>query len=187
MEFPRSRTALVALHALIIGAIPLQWLSSELMAKPWSDEQSVRGQLLFSVHYWSGISTFAAFAALVTVLCLRHRRPFAHFFPWLQAAGRQQLAGELRQAAGELTQWRMPAITQTRHLAAAVQGFGLSMLGSMVCSGGLIALVGPETNLAHQIGEIHEVFFAPLLAYLGVHGGAAVLHRRAGHRLFAEH
>lgn len=186
MDFPRSRTALVALHALVIGAIPLQWLSSELMAKPWSDEQSGLGRLLFSVHYWSGITSSAAVVALVTVLWLRHRRPFAHFFPWARRQGRQHLLAELRQIPGPLSRLTLPPAEHTRQVAAAVQGIGLTLMTGLVSTGVLIAVVGPETGLAHEIGEVHEVFFGPLLAYLAVHGGAAILHRRAGHPLFAD-
>lgn len=185
MDPARSRAALMALHAFVIGAILLQWLSSEFMAKPWSDEQSAWGQLLFSLHYWTGISTSVAFAALVTLLCYRHGNPIAHFFPWLRADGRKKLTREVGQIWRHAKQRRMPGIAETQVVAASVQGAGLSIITGTVATGILIALVGPETPLAHEIGEFHELFFAPLLGYMALHGAAGVLHRLAGHRLFA--
>ncbi len=185
MDSARSRTALMALHAFVIGAILLQWLSSEFMAKPWSDEQSAWGQLLFSLHYWTGISTSVAFAGLVTLLCLRHGNPFAHFFPWASAGGRQNLLLEMKQIAQRASRREVPPTAETQTVAATVQGLGLSIISGIVITGILIAVVGPATPLAHEIGEIHELFFVPMLTYMGVHGAAAVLHRWAGHPLFA--
>lgn len=183
----RERLILIVLHSWVILAIAMQWISAEFMAEPWSDEGSSWGRLLFSVHYWSGITTITAFFALLVVLWRRHPNIRAHFFPWSLPAGRQQLWREAR-CIGELfPQRHIPPPEQTQTLAGGVQGLGLLALSGFVFSGIGMALLGPETEIAHEIGEIHELFWGPLIAYVVVHGGAGVLHHRAGHPMFSRH
>ena len=166
-------------HGLIAIAIIYQLLSSEWMAKPWRlNEASDLAKNLLTSHTWSGLSIAVLLVIMLIGLFQRYRTTgIGAFFPWTNSLRRHAVIQSLAQSAAVFRKLNMPTVEQTHALAKAVQGLGLLTVAFMTITGTAIWLSGDNTELAHQIGSIHELGALPLQLYLGGHVAMAILHR----------
>lgn len=172
-------------HAVLGLAVLHQLVGSEWMAKPWRFKDASAWQIqLFELHEWTGLA--ASFLLLVLLWSLWRRYgadSLGRFLPWLGGAGRRALGGELRGLLDGLPRLQAPDASQTRVLAAAVEGLGLLTLLFFAATGTAMWLLEDDLELMHEIGEVHEWGALPLKLYLAGHVGMALIHEWRGEGL----
>jgi len=138
----------------------------------------------FSVHGWIGIGT-----AVVTGLRLLYGivgpRP-ARFWNWLPlTSGRIRLAWD--DLAG-LLRFQLPDRDPRQGLAAVVESFGLAVFTFLSATGvALFLSLEPGVKARgtmHFVKELHEASEVLLPLFIGIHGGAVLLHALSGKHLW---
>lgn len=158
----------------------------DALAKPWSDDGTLWERRFFLIHQYLGLSTIAIAAVWLALVRQVHGPLIAHLAPWTTKGGRNRLLAEMKHVGTCLRARDLPLPANVFSLAAAVKGLGvLSLLGFM-STGAMMVMVGPATDLAHSIGEVHEVFFLPLKIFLALHVLAGLGHLALRHPLFAD-
>lgn len=159
-------------HALLASMVVFQMIGSEWMTKPWRPgPDGTPGRLLFTLHEWAGL---VAGVALAFVAWQMYRRGT---LLRIDAAMRGRLLAQCRALIVSLRERHLPPTERTASLARFVQMLGLLLTAWFCLTGAAIWWVGASTELAHTIGEFHELGVPLLYIYVGGHVGMALLHR----------
>lgn len=186
MTTPAPRSASLRYsHAVLTLAVLHQLIGSEWMSKPWRFKDASAWQIqLYELHEWTGLATGLLLLVLIWSLWRRHGADtLGRFLPWLSAASRGALVSELRGLFDSLPRLQAPDASQTRLLAAAVEGLGVLTLLFFASTGVAMWLLEDQLELMHEIGEIHEWGALPLKLYLAGHAGMALIHEWRGEGL----
>ena len=159
-------------HALLAAMVVFQMIASEWMTEPWKPgPDGTPGRLLFELHEWAGLVAGVALAFIAWRL-FRHGTLLR-----MDAATRASLLAQCRALIVSLRAGQLPRPDETAALARFVQVLGLLLTAWFCLTGGAIWWVGASTDLAHSIGELHELGIPLLYVYVGGHVGMALLHR----------
>lgn len=159
-------------HALLASMVVFQMIGSEWMTKPWRPgPDGTPGRLMFTLHEWAGL---LAGVALAFIAWRMYRQGTLRR---IDAAMRGRLLAQCRALIISLPALRLPRPEETAALARFVQVLGLLLTAGFCLTGAAIWWVGASTDLAHSIGELHELGVPLLYAYVGGHAGMALLHR----------
>lgn len=159
-------------HALLASMVVFQMIGSEWMTKPWRPgPDSTPGRLLFTLHEWAGLIAGVALAFIAWQMFRRGTR--LRF----DAAMRARLLAQCRALIIGLRAGHLARPGETAALARFVQVLGLLLTAWFCLTGAAIWWVGASTDLAHSIGEFHELGVPLLYFYVGGHVGMALLHR----------
>ena len=135
----------------------------------------------FSYHRWLGLSfSCLLFYRLWLGFYGRQQDLFREWVPFTPA--RLQLVWE---DMINLLRLKLPDRLTREGLAGVVEAFGLAAFAWMAASGALMFfLLEPghkARGLLHVIKELHEAGLWFIVAFLGIHVGAVLLHALAGH------
>lgn len=159
-------------HALLASMVIFQMIASEWMTKPWKPgPDGTPGRLMFVLHEWAGLIAAVALAFVAWRLA-RHGA-----LQRIDGAMRRRLLAQCGALFSHLKAGRLPRPEESAALARFVQTLGLLLTGWFCATGGAIWLVGASSDLAHSIGEVHELAVPLLYVYTGGHVGMALLHR----------
>lgn len=159
-------------HALLASMVVFQMVASEWMTKPWkTGPDGTPGRLMFVLHEWAGLIASVALAFIAWRL-FRNGTLLR-----IDAAMRRRLLAQCRALFVSLPARKLPHPEETAALARFVQVLGLLLTAWFCLTGGAIWCVGASTDLAHSIGELHELGTPLLYVYVGGHVGMALLHR----------
>jgi cytochrome b561 len=170
------------LHMGLATTVTLQLLLSLVMETP-GDGRTPTGlpALLFEFHEFVGLAAFAVVLIHWGWSLCAADGGIEHLFPLGWAAGRAQIARELR----ELAQRRLPEGGPRGGLPGLVHGLGLLAVTAMAVTGVVIFALLPEyarpSATAHGFMEVHSFLASFVWAYWVGHVALALLHQRAGH------
>jgi cytochrome b len=118
----------------------------------------------------------------------RRERGLSAFFPLFSPPQRSAFVADLRQHLNALARFKIPPPDGETPLASAVHGLGMLVTTAMAVTGGAIYLMMGEDGSLGTTGkliyELHCLLATLMWAYLVGHAGVAVLHQKAGHRVF---
>jgi len=150
----------------------------------------VEETLGFEVHEYLGL--FIATLLIIRILLTMTALPGAnwrHLFPWLFAAGRNQLSEEIKRQATGWKSMTLAAPEDGEAVARSVHGFILLASVMMAVTGTLLyfgwSITAPQTTWIELVAEVHELVVGILEALLGAHILAVILHQRQGHDIIA--
>ncbi len=195
------------LHSLLALSILCQLALGELMDVPgkhaaqeeasvswvtpaWAHEEHENGSeeesWMFEIHEALGLIVTAL---IVIRLALAFSEiPGAHWrnlFPWLSAAGREQLGKEIRAQAAGWKQGRLAPPEEGESVARSVHGLMLLVVLGMGASGTTLFFGwnehGAQTPLIHTVAEAHAFAAGVLEILVAAHVLAVILHIRSGH------
>jgi len=202
------------LHSLLALCMLTQIAVGELMDVPEVDEHSVAGvqwvapayaheahhqsipgapveeTLGFEVHEILGL--VIAGLLLIRIMLAMTSLPGANWrdlLPWLFAAGRKQLADEIKMQMAGWKQGKLAApedgeaVARSVHGLIVLAGIGMGVTGTLLFFGW--SQTTPQTDLIEFVAETHEMIVAGLEALLVAHVLAVVLHQRQGHDIIA--
>ncbi len=150
----------------------------------WAGDYKKAEHLGFSIHRWlgMGLSIFMALRLLWGFWGPDNVR-FTQWVPYTPE--RLKLVWE---DGLTLLSLRLPDRPPHQGLSGLVQTFGLAVFSWMALTGSLMFLYlepGHKAGgLLHVIKEIHEVGLWLIPIFLGIHGGAVLLHALAGNHLW---
>jgi cytochrome b561 len=172
------------LHALLAIAISLQLLSSLVMRTPRPGRVLTPLQAFgFESHRVIGVTAFCVLLLHWLVFVSGYAyKGVGHFYPWFSRTRRAALLDEIH----ALTRLHVPDPRHKDSLAGAVEGLGLAV-GSVLALSGTVLFLGMAPNGTmsagvHVIKEFHEFWGPVMWTYLGIHGGAVLVHLWSGHR-----
>jgi len=144
----------------------------------------------FEVHEYLGLTI--AGLLIIRILLAMTNLPGAnwrHLFPWLFAAGRKQLGDEIKlQMAGWKSMKLAPpedgeAVARSVHGLIILSAIVMAVTGTFLYFGW--SQVAEQTAWIESIAWVHETVVNGLLALLGAHILAVILHQRQGHNIIA--
>ena len=173
-------------HALAAIAIIFQMAISLIMdhphtKKPMTDD----GGLYFAWHEWVGLAALAVLIAGWLYRVVQWKRESnGRLFPWVNAAGRQNLGRDLVQ----FLRLRWTTLAVDGALACTIHGLGLLIGTAMALTGGIIYIglgtVNTVTPGVHNLMDVHSFLATFMWIYLGGHAVMALWHQFAGHGSF---
>lgn len=150
----------------------------------------VEATIGFEVHEYLGL--FIGLLLLLRIILAMTSLPGAnwkHLFPWLFAAGRKQLKGEIKiQLAGWKSMKLAPpedgeAVARSVHGLITLSAIIMAATGALLYFGW--STTAPQTDVIELIASIHELVVGGLEALLGAHILAVILHQRQGHDIIS--
>ncbi len=172
-------------------AVAVQWIAPAMAHE--AHQHTVPGMpveetLGFEVHEILGLTI--AGLLLIRIMLAMTSLPGANWrllLPWLFAAGRKQLADEIKTQMAGWKQGKLAAPEDGETVARSVHGFivlggiGMAVTGTVLFFGW--STTAPQTDLIELVAETHELIVGALEALLAAHILAVILHQRQGHNI----
>ena len=172
-------TKFIHLGLMVFGLLALM---TGFLAEDYKHQQ----HLGFSFHRWFGIG-LAAFVALRLWHGFSGPRE-ARFREWLPYTRERLLF--IVEDIKTLLKFQLPERPPRQGLSGLVQTFGLAAFAWMGATGALMFFLmtpgGKARGFLHLIKEMHEAGWWLALVFLGIHGGAVILHALAGQDLWRQ-
>ncbi len=171
-------------HALLAIAVLHQLVASALMTIPWDKGGSPFSYGLFEYHEIVGIVSLGLILVLIFGLWNhRSERMGAPLNPWFDSNERSPLVSDFRTIISRVVTGDLPNSRDSMRIAHAVQGLGVLSILYMAVTGTLIAILGDDSPLAHDIAEFHGLGGVLVWTYFGGHAAMAIVHELKGEKL----
>ena len=178
MELDGS-TRFIHLGLMVFGVLALM---TGFLAEDYKHQQ----HLGFSFHKWFGLG-LAAFVALRLWHGFSGPQE-ARFWEWVPYT-RERLSFIMEDIM-TLLKFKLPERPPRQGLSGLVQAFGLGAFAWMGATGALMFFLmtpgGKARGFLHLVKEMHEAGWWLALIFLGIHGGAVILHALAGQDLWRQ-
>ncbi len=154
------------------------------MTIPWDKGGSPLSYSLFEYHEIVGIGSLGLMLVLICGLWIhRSERIGAPLNPWFDSNERSSLVSDLRKVISRVITGDLPNSRDSLRIAHAVQGLGILAIFYMAVTGTMIAILGDDSSLAHDIAEVHGLGGVLVWIYFGGHTAMAIFHELKGEKL----